>query len=1023
MISVDGQFGRYKVLNSIGVGGMGEVFLAFDSELGRKVALKVLPKDVSGDQDRINRFIQEAKAVSVLNHPNILTVHDAGLADGIRFIATEFIEGETLREKLATKHLKLSEAIEIAVQIASALHFAHSKQIIHRDIKPENIMIRQDNVVKVLDFGLAKLNSQNPSDRKSAAPFEQMKTQAGMVLGTVGYMSPEQARGKPIDHRTDIFSFGVVLYEMLTGKQPFNGETASDVIAEILMKEPVSPCVLNSNIPREFERVITKAICKNRDQRYQTAHELLEVLKDLKLDADLQKKSDQQLLTNDIIETKTAFFDIHTDKTIQVETGVKGRLQTNKNFFRGLTETFKPTFKFRYSVPIILALILTVLVSYAIFAAFRSTPKAESVKLFKAGTDAVREGTYYKATKMFEEAVNRDKNYPNAHAGLAEAWLELDYVGRAQNEMLKVYEIESKNRNLLSSLYKTEDSLYFEAVNATLIRDYKQAISIYSQLAALNPSEPYVYLDLGRAYEKNEEIDKAIESYEKAVSLNSMYGAGFLRLGILFRRKADYEKSKQAFDKAENIYDRSSNDEGIAEVKYQRGVSLNFQEKLNDARTEFQQVIANPRANKYQQIRALLQISTVCSSLSETSCAEDYASKAISMAVQERMENLASNGLINLGNAFLALGDYEKAEQKFRQALELSRKDDGQHNEARALLSLGSLKIQQKRPEEAEEFVSQSLPFFQQGSYKKEVAQAKLILGRIYEKKGNHEAAFQAFAEVIDSDSASSAERAYAEMASGNLLMNREKYPQALSRYESSYELYKSLDNPYYTAYILLYLTDVLFQLGKFEEAEEKLSEVQEIIRKTPGYEAQFLPRIRLLNAQISLSRKDFANALNEARHAEKSGDIPHEIKLNKVVGLAQSSTKAGNPLGIFYCSKALDHAIGTNDLRTINLARLALAESYLKASNPLKAIDMAMQAKDYFVSTGNIESGWRSSFIVAEASRQNGDRENARRHALEAINLLNQLEKDWGQESFNNYLTKPNINTYYNQAEKLSKV
>ena len=225
---------------------MGEVFLAVDTELERFVALKVLPADVSDDRERIRRFAQEAKAASALNHPNILTIHEIGLVKGTRFIVSEFIKGKTLRDKLKSESLNLSETIEIAIQITSALHTAHSSQIIHRDIKPENIMIREDNLVKVLDFGLAKLTVQSPEEFNSASPtYEQVKTKSGMVLGTVGYMSPEQARGKTVDHRTDIFSLGVVLYEILTRMPPFTGETNSDVIAAILMKEPQNPRSIN----------------------------------------------------------------------------------------------------------------------------------------------------------------------------------------------------------------------------------------------------------------------------------------------------------------------------------------------------------------------------------------------------------------------------------------------------------------------------------------------------------------------------------------------------------------------------------------------------------------------------------------------------------------------------------------------------------------------------------------------------------------------------------------------------------
>ena len=1020
MISVGNQIGRYKVLNSIGVGGMGEVFLAVDTELERFVALKFLPFDVSHDKERIRRFIQEAKAASALNHPNILTIHEIGSVNGTRFIASEFIKGKTLRDKIKTESLNFSETIELAIQITSALHTAHSSQIIHRDIKPENIMIREDNLVKILDFGLAKLTVQKPQLFTSESPTcEQEITKSGMVFGTVGYMSPEQARGKTVDHRTDIFSLGVVLYEILTGTQPFTGETNSDVIAAILTKAPQNPRLLNSIIPAELEQIILKTLCKDCEGRYQNAKDLLEDFKELKQDLDFKSKTERKILANERTEAKTGIPKADTNKTINVLTNPIDELPTYKN----PKNKVNLVYKYRRSLLIILSLIVVGFFAYFILPAIWSIPpKNEAVKLFNHGIEALREGTYYKASKMFEDAVKIDNNFPNAHAGLAEAWMELDYFGRAQSEMLKVYEIQSKKQTFFSGLYKTEDSLYIDAINSIVIRNFPEAVKFYQKILERNPNQPHVYLDLGRAYEKNEEIDRAIDCYEKAVDMNGQYGAGFLRLGILLKRKAQFDKSNEAFDRAENIYERLSNDEGVAEVKYQRGVSFNVQEKLDDAQTQLEQVIGNPRANKYQQIRAMLQISSVCSSAGKSPCAEEYASNAIALAKQERMENLVSNGLIDLGNAFLSRREYVKAEQNFQQALEFSRKDEGLHNEARALLSMGSLRIEQKKPDEAEDFVRQALPFFQKGAYRKEVAQANLILGRANGMKENYDAALQAFAQVVNSEDASPAERAYAEMISGNLLMNKENYLESLRHFEQSYGLYQSLNNPYYMAHTLFYLTDVLCQLGRFEDAKNKLLKVQEIIQKTPSYQTQFSPRVQLLKAQIALSQRNFSEAINEAKQAGNPTDSFAAFNLNKIVGLAQAMSNPKSTESVKNCDKALQYAINTKDLRTLNIAKLSLAEAYLNTGKPSEAFEIVLQAKNYFVSAGQLESGWRAWLIAAQVNQQNGDPENAKVYALEAIKILNQLQNEWGQEHFNIYLAKPDINFYYNQAEILAK-
>lgn len=278
------RVGRYLIRQPIGAGGMGEVYLASDLELEREIALKVLAADVAANQQAMQRFIREAKSASALNHPNIITIYEVGLADGRRFIAAEFIKGETLRQRLRRGRLSLGECLEISVQIASALSAAHEAKVVHRDIKPENIMLRPDGVVKVLDFGLAKLTEKLPGSPSldSNAPTQvQIKTAPGMVMGTAYYMSPEQARGREVDLRSDIWSLGVVLYEMLTGRLPFSGETPTDVMASLLKDEPAALATQAPDAPTELQRITRKALRKDPDERYQNVKDLLLDLKTL----------------------------------------------------------------------------------------------------------------------------------------------------------------------------------------------------------------------------------------------------------------------------------------------------------------------------------------------------------------------------------------------------------------------------------------------------------------------------------------------------------------------------------------------------------------------------------------------------------------------------------------------------------------------------------------------------------------------------------------------------------------------
>src|SRR6201988_3367348 len=291
------MIGSYEVISFISRGGMGEVYLAQDKRLGRKVALKLLPASFTTDDDRLRRFEQEARSASALNHPNIITIYEIRQAAGSHVIATEFVEGETLRCRLNRSPLSLAETLNIAMQIADALSAAHKAGIIHRDIKPENIMLRPDGYVKVLDFGLAKLSEQASPVVAAEAPTIQVRTGSGIVIGTAGYMSPEQARGLSVDNRSDIFSLGAVIYEMLARRKPFEGDTPSDTLASILKTEPVPLVRAAPGVPSELVRIVNKALRKDREERYQVVKDLWLDLKALKQDLEFQDKLDRSVAT------------------------------------------------------------------------------------------------------------------------------------------------------------------------------------------------------------------------------------------------------------------------------------------------------------------------------------------------------------------------------------------------------------------------------------------------------------------------------------------------------------------------------------------------------------------------------------------------------------------------------------------------------------------------------------------------------------------------------------------------------
>jgi serine/threonine-protein kinase len=408
MLTAGEKFSRYKVISAIGAGGMGEVYLAEDSRLNRRIALKILPENLAADSDRLRRFEQEARAVSALNHPNILTIYEFGAENKTHFLASEFIKGTTLREKLQSRLIDLTETLDIAVQIVSALEAAHSAGIIHRDIKPENVMIREDGIVKVLDFGLAKL-SEPPvvADGLNEEAETQMQTEAGVVMGTVAYMSPEQARARPVNAQTDIFSFGIVLYEMVTRKQPFTGETINHTIVAILEKEPPPLSEFAKNYPPEIERIIFKALAKNKDERYQSAKDLLVDLKNLQKRLEFEGTFGALPTDGDFRYMKPA----QTETQIaEAETQVLEAAKTNEEKpSTGKTPSTKRAF--------VLGLIILLFTAAGLggywFLANRSTNQIESIAVLPFINESGNADTEYLSDGMTETLISSLSQLPN----------------------------------------------------------------------------------------------------------------------------------------------------------------------------------------------------------------------------------------------------------------------------------------------------------------------------------------------------------------------------------------------------------------------------------------------------------------------------------------------------------------------------------------------------------------------------------------------------------------------------------
>ncbi|MEO8648846.1 MAG: protein kinase [Acidobacteriota bacterium] len=326
------RFAHYEIIRQIGEGGMGEVYLAQDGTLDRKVAIKILNDRFSGKESNLKRFVQEAKAASSLNHPNILVIHEISISDDANYIVSEYVEGKTLREVIQESRVTLSEILDITIQISNALATAHGADLIHRDIKPENVILRPDGYVKILDFGLAKLL--NPkSIGLEASTVAQNETAKGIIMGTVNYMSPEQAKAEKVDERTDIFSLGVVIYELVAGKTPFAGDSISETFANLINREPQPLTRFTANVPEELQRIVVKTLRKNKDDRYQSIKELYSDLKTLREDLAFDKRVESSL---PFAGKKTAVLPVTTgipfENTVEAKQNTTGEMIRRKPY-------------------------------------------------------------------------------------------------------------------------------------------------------------------------------------------------------------------------------------------------------------------------------------------------------------------------------------------------------------------------------------------------------------------------------------------------------------------------------------------------------------------------------------------------------------------------------------------------------------------------------------------------------------------------------------------------------------------
>lgn len=527
---------HYRIVSKIGAGAMGEVYLAKDTKLDRQVALKILPPEFAEDAERMSRFVREAKSASALNHPNIITIHEINEYDGKHFIATEFIDGEMLRDRLRNDELPIEEALDIAVQIASALSVAHEAGITHRDIKPENIMIRRDGLVKVLDFGIAKVSAIDSSEVDSeGATKVQFKTEAGMIMGTAAYMSPEQTRGLETDARTDIWSFGCILYEMLARRQPFQGETMADVLANIIYKEPESIRAHRKDTPAELERIIAKALSKNRDERYQSTKELFDELKQLQTRMLVDAVLIQNPEVRNIIQAQP--YPILNSIAVLPFANI-GAEKDNEYFSEGLTEE--------------------IIMNLSKMQMLRVVPRGSTMRYAREGKTHKQAADEFGVQYLLEGSVRRHAKDLRITAQL----IDTNYDSYLWSETY---------RGTIEDIFEIQEKVATEIVRALQVRLSPGEKQILKKRYTENTEAYQLYLQ-GRFFwnkRSDEGMKNAIRHFEKAIEKDPQYALAWAGIADSYSLLGEFGKipRKELFPKAEAAVKKALEiDDKLAEV-------------------------------------------------------------------------------------------------------------------------------------------------------------------------------------------------------------------------------------------------------------------------------------------------------------------------------------------------------------------------------------------------------------------------------------------------------------------------
>lgn len=947
---------RYRITRVIGRGGMGEVYEAQDQLLNEAVALKTLRSELARDESLVKRFQKEIQLARKVTHPNVCRVFETGLperagpADSpLLFFTMELLSGETLRRRIRrAKRLSRAEAFPIAVQIAEGLQAAHEAGIVHADFKSGNVILtagRRGVRAVITDFGLSRIDP-------TTAPAGETRTiyAGGRVEGTLAYMSPEQMSGGTITAASDIYSFGIVLFEMATGKLPFDDRRAIQAAMQRVSGEGIGARSLVPDLDPRWDTAIRRCLETDPERRFACAGDLADYLR-----------------------------------------AGTWRYWSRRDWVWRAAAV---------GVPVAAA------GGYWFWASRPYRPRPAALDWYQKGVAALHSMTYEAARKALEQAVAADPGFALAHGSLARAYQELDYSELAKESMLRALALAQE------SPLSSQDGRRLRAWQHLVSREYDRALPLFQQMEdAAGPREkPAAALESGWLAELRDDTERAAAAYERALKLDPVYAAAKLRLGYIRGRRRQVDAAVKFFKEAEDLYRASSNYEGVTESLLQQAIALNRSGRAPEAMRIAEKALSVARAagSTHQQIRLWLWEGVTARNLGDTNRAGALARQAIDAAINEKMDNLATTGLIDLANLYLVMRDPASAEPIFRRARDLAGRARVKRIEARALAALGSLCEQQRRPAEARQLIESAVLFYRQAGYRREFVQAMTILGGVHWQLAEFDQGVRVLREALSAVVKDPQNEGQIWERLAAIHRDQGAWAEALTDFERA----AGLLGPAGGALARLNCAELYWRLGRRQDALRLLSEAEKQPERSRN--RQFQSELRVKQARVAYQDGRMGDAAALSRLVPSGTPPvaqPSELGARLILALARIRDSPASA-NIAAAESVIEDFRQAGLLFETACARLDVAEALTVAARPSPAaksaaLKLALESLDFFAPRRIWESVWRGHWVAARAAEQPGDVESHKAAAREALARLKAL---WSADAVDGYLRRPDI-------------